>query len=325
MVEYHLVRCVQGEGGAHLSTAQPWAESEREGSESRPMIGYDAQRKIVLVVASVNRVVHPALCCSVISPRLDQMLSRATRATTNALRSTAQLTHTPRTASPLHIRTMASSTDGLVVTVSADGKVNAPSNDLSSLQSQWTASRADATKPGTTRLLYGSTTPYAAVSLGKQNTYVPKTGPDAVDDGNEGEYLRNQNLEKIRIAVAKGVRALRDIGSPQTGTDSAPPQRKLGVETTASPHAAATGALLATYQTNHFRTRGATGSHAFECAAEKQGGKEIEIVPASDAKAEELLDTEDAVGGDVPLSWQTGTAYAEAQNLSRELAETPAK
>lgn len=304
----------------HRSAA---AEIQIEATtEHRPMIGYEANGKIAVVAAQREILSkHQGLLrVQLILFLLHPMLTRGLRAT--ALRTRPQFN---KAFTPSSIRTMASSPDALVITVSADGKVNAPATESGNLQSQWSASRADAAKAGTTRLLYGDSTPYAAVSLGKQNTYVPKTGPDAVDDGNEGEYLRNQHLERIRVAVAKGVRALREVGPPQKGSDTAPPPRKLGVETTASPHAAAVGALLATYQTNHFRTRGAAGSHAFECAAEQQGGKEIDIVPASDAKAEELLDTEDAIGGDVPLSWQTGTAYAEAQNLSRELAETPAK
>ena len=78
------------------------------------------------------------------------------------------------------------------------------------ITAQWQRSRASSAKTGELRVLFPSdSVPIAAVALGEQKE-APKTGPDALPSANI--FLRNENLERTRLAAAKGARALRDLG-----------------------------------------------------------------------------------------------------------------
>jgi aminopeptidase len=191
---------------------------------------------------------------------------------------------------------------------------------------QWSNARvADANKPGQVRVFYPLSSKeavVAAVSLQGQAKPAPQTAPDTVPA--QDVYQRNEHLEQTRVAVAKGVRALREVAASSTETDaakSANQPRTFAVDTFTSPHAAAVGAGLALWQVNHFRTRGPRAAMNEDYAL--QGGRNIEVVPLSNGAA--LNDEGDELkSSKVPLSWETGKVYAEAQNWSRELEETPA-
>lgn len=219
------------------------------------------------------------------------------------------------------LRTM-SSLLGKVVRIDAEGA--APS--LASLQevaaqiaSQWQVSRASSAKPGECRLLFpAQSEPIAAVASGEQHP-APVTGPDALPPASI--FLRNERLEETRRAVAKGVRALRDLG--KVDEDG----QVIEVDTFSSAHAAAVGATLGLWNVNHFKTRGTAPAWGKPLA--KQGGRHIEIVPLHGAVSEEKKkalrdDGDDLASTGTPLSWHTGEVYARAQNWSRELQETAA-
>ncbi|EPQ26995.1 uncharacterized protein PFL1_05631 [Pseudozyma flocculosa PF-1] len=210
---------------------------------------------------------------------------------------------------------------GVVVGVDPSGSSTAKSVDVSA---QWKAARANTAKHGNLRLFYPEGKPaVAAVSVGEQKK-APHTGPDVLPA--EPVYLRNERLERTRLAAAKGAKAIRDLGAGPDDKGDAPVKRTIGVDSMASPHAAATGAILGMWNVNHFKTRGK--APAWGRPADVQGGNEIEIAPidgAADVEAKkQLRDESDDVKSSVPLSWHTGEVYAKAQNWARELKETPA-
>lgn len=223
--------------------------------------------------------------------------------------------------------------DGIVLGIDPSGKPLAPTGDAipSDISAQWAASRASAAKPGQLRVFYNAPAPVAAVSLGEQRP-APTTAPDALPSVAE-TFLRNERLERTRLAAAKGARALRDQAAPlpAEGVDkSAPaPRRTIAVDSMHSPHAAAVGAYLGLWSVNHFKTRGPNARWGAEPAL--QGGRDIEVTPLAAPGAEEtakksLKDEGDTLKpAQIPLSWWTGEVYAKAQNWARELKETPAK
>ncbi|PWZ00296.1 putative cytosol aminopeptidase [Testicularia cyperi] len=211
---------------------------------------------------------------------------------------------------------------GVVVGVDTSGVSTAKNVDVSA---QWKASRASSSRFNDLRVFYPETgVPVAALSLGEQKA-APTTAPDTLPS--EEAFLRNEQLERVRLAAAKGVKAIRDLGAGPDDKGDAPVERTIALDAMNSPHAAATGANLALWNCNHFKTRGKTP--AFNKPANVQGGKEITVVPAQGAADESakkaLKDSGDEVQGAVPaLSWYTGEVYAHAQNWARELKETPA-
>ncbi|KAL9940346.1 hypothetical protein V8E36_001051 [Tilletia maclaganii] len=229
--------------------------------------------------------------------------------------------------------------DGVVVGISDAGSPTTQSFGSESLSadaisSQWAAARtanAKNARPGLLRVFYPQKEDgpvVAAVSLGAQKS-APTTAPDALP-ANADVFLRNERLERTRAAAGKGARALRDA-STYNGVEELP-RRTFAVDTMHSPHAAAEGANLALWTVNHFKTKGASPrSHSFRRDADLKGGKEITVVPlgadTEDAQRS-LLDAGDELQGKIDpafqLSWNTGEIYAQAQNLAREWAETPA-
>lgn len=215
----------------------------------------------------------------------------------------------------------ASNFAGVVVGVDTAGASTAKSVDITS---QWKAARASTTKSGELRVFYpADAAPVAALSVGEQKK-APTTGPDFLPA--ESTYLRNERLEKTRLAAAKGVKAIRDLGAGPDDKGDAPVKRTIGLDSLGSPHAAATGAFLGLWNVNHFKTRGK--NPAWGKPADVQGGKEVDVAPleggADEAAKKALKDEGDEVKGSVPLSWYTGEVYAKAQNWARELKETPA-
>jgi aminopeptidase len=132
----------------------------------------------------------------------------------------------------------------------------------------------------------------------------PTSGPDSLSSAEL--YLRNEHLEETRVAAAKGARALRElpvIGAE--GEDGSQPRRTIALDSFTSPHAAATGALLALWKVNHFKTKSPTG--AFDKEYDLQGGREIKVVPLQGGDSAAIKDTGDEVkDSPVPLSWKTG-------------------
>ncbi|SJX63554.1 probable Cytosol aminopeptidase [Sporisorium reilianum f. sp. reilianum] len=215
----------------------------------------------------------------------------------------------------------ASSLAGVVVGVDTNGSSTAKDVNVSA---QWKASRASSSRSNELRVFYPDNgTPVAAVSLGEQKA-APTTTPDLTPS--ETTFLRNEQLERVRLAAAKGVKAIRDLGAGPEDKGDAPVQRNIGLDTMSSPHAAATGANLGLWTVNHFKTRGKNAAHGKDATV--QGGKEINVVPvegaADEAAKKQLKDAGDDVPSVAPLSWYTGEVYAEAQNWARELKETPA-
>ncbi len=248
--------------------------------------------------------------------------------------------------------------DGVVLAIGPDGKpyntaaieyatkANAIASSSSSgdlpaqLAAQWTASRAQASKPSQLRVFYPTSgspadaPAIAAVSIGTQRP-APSTAPDALPE--PSVYLRNELLERTRLAAAKGVRAIKDLGAPQPPTEgekkTTPTPRAIAVDEMYSPHAAAVGANLALYHFNHFKTLGGVEKAGYKLDASLQGGAAIKAIPASDSQEggkdehDELLAAGAGSSGEagIPqLSWKTGAVYAKAQNWARELKETPA-
>lgn len=223
----------------------------------------------------------------------------------------------------------AASIDGVVVGISG-GKPAGTADELArvtsvDIASQWAASRASNTKPGQLRVFYPakpSEPIVAAVSLAGDQKPAPTTAPDALPDAQT--YLRNENLEWSRIATAKGAKALKEHGgvgaeaekekaSSDDSIRSKLIKRTIAVDSFASAHAAATGANLALWEVNHFKTKAAHA--AFGEPYDMQGGRDIEVVPLSGGRTREekqkVLDHGDEVkGSSVPLSFFTGEVYA---------------
>ncbi len=226
----------------------------------------------------------------------------------------------------LSYRTMSSSAGsslaGVVVGVDTNGASTAKNVDVSA---QWKASRASSSRSNELRVFYPDNgTPVAAVSLGEQKA-APTTTPDLTPS--EKVYLRNEQLERVRLAAAKGVKAIRDLGAGPDDKGDVPVERIVALDAMSSPHAAAAGANLGLWSVNHSRPEARTTLLTARIAA-IQGGKEIKVVPvdgaADESAKKQLKDAGDDVPSVAPLSWYTGEVYAEAQNWARELKETPA-
>lgn len=215
-------------------------------------------------------------------------------------------------------RTAPIAVDGIVLGM-REGKALAAGDALAKYTSldpaaQWAAARtSDAGAPGQVRVLYPSSANeavVAAVSVTAERKPAPTTAPDRLPAAET--YLRNEHLEQTRIAAAKGVRALRDIPPPASSSSDAPKtlaRRAFAVDAFTSPHAAATGANLALWKLNHFKTRGMEAAMDQEYAV--QGGRNIEVRPldATNASATtKLIDEADGVKGGktLQLSWHTG-------------------
>lgn len=211
---------------------------------------------------------------------------------------------------------------GKVVRIDSEGA--APSlaslpEVASQVASQWKTSRASTVKPGECRLLFPAQShPIAGVASGEQPR-APQTGPDSLPPKNV--FLRNERLEWTRLAAAKGVRALRELGKINGE------KQVIEVDSFSSSHAAAVGAILGLWNVNHFKTRGPMPG--WDLPLDKQGGRHISIAPmkglASQDEKNSLRDEDDDLcSTGTPLSWYTGEVYAHAQNWSRELQEVPA-
>lgn len=221
--------------------------------------------------------------------------------------------------------------DGIVVGVQA-AKTSASSDVIQKFTSvnvpnQWASARTSGDEvAGQVRVFYPPSSQesvVAAVSLPSNTKPAPANGPDKIASATT--FLRNEQLEHTRTAAAKGVRALRGVpaASPNNGQSNEKQRRAFAVDQLQSPHAAATGAGLALWKLNHFKTRG--DGAAFDKEYDLQGGRDIDVVPLQGEDPAALLDQGDEVKGKtIPLSWQTGKVYAEAQNWARELKETPA-
>ena len=212
---------------------------------------------------------------------------------------------------PFH-RTM--TTLGRVLSVDIQGKASTLSSEAETaaqVNAQWSVSRACASKAGELRVLYPSNSgPVAAVAAGEQHS-APVSSPDTLPVAEE--FLRNERLERTRLAAAKGVRALRSLGKNEGPCSVA-------VDAFDSAHAAATGAILGLWEANHFKTR---NGGKWGQPADEQGGRHIQVKPLVSGDA--LKDSGDPLASSATqLSWQTGEVYARAQNWARELADTPA-
>ena len=209
---------------------------------------------------------------------------------------------------------------GKVVGINAQGNPGALQSDAHTAQqvtAQWAASNASADKANELRVLFPDSGPVAALATGEHKP-APTTAPDVLPS--DADFLRDERLERSRLAAAKGTRALRDLRGGAVEPFS------IAVDSFASPHAAATGANLGLWSVNHLKTRGSLAAHGK--ATELQGGRHVSAVPLegaeSDADKKKLADADDELKSTAaPLSWWTGEVYARAQNWSRELQELP--
>lgn len=235
------------------------------------------------------------------------------------------------------VSTMSAPLDGIVLGVSPDGAfptaAAAHADAVAQAKASWTPSRADATKFGQLRVSYpDAELAVASVSLGATKP-APTTAPDFLPAA--PVYLRNEQLERTRLAAAKGAKALRDVGPPasakvesEEGKPAAPIPRTFAIDTMQSAHAAAEGAHLSLFKFNNYKTLGGQGKAGYGLPVSQQSGREFSFIPLTGA---ETVDTGDELkdliaAHSVPqLSWKTGEVYAKAQNWARELKETPAK
>lgn len=222
--------------------------------------------------------------------------------------------------------------DGIVLLIDSNGKPisstsSASSFDSASFESQWSNSRASSEKFGQLRTFYpqdAQSPVITAVSLGRQKP-APTTASDKLPAANI--YLRNELQERTRLAAAKGIKAVRDVGSSvkKEKDSKAPTPRTIAVEPTSLPHASAVGAHLALWKCDLFKSKNGT----FGLDPQLQAGREIEVIPlggdSSKEAKQELKDENDEVKADEKLSWWTGEVYAKAQNYARDVGETPAK
>ncbi|KAM0787749.1 hypothetical protein ACM66B_003806 [Microbotryomycetes sp. NB124-2] len=158
------------------------------------------------------------------------------------------------------------------------------------VQPLWSSSRAK-DKAGEVRVFY---------NVGQDGQTVV-----AVSAGNEQKEVDDAKLAELsRKNAAVATHALRAANS-----------NKFAIDPLYSAHAAAVGATLAAfdgYQSNHHKSTTA--------AKEKLAPVEIELA----GDGEQQLASEQGKDGRIPLTWDTGKVYAQAQNLARELMELPA-
>ena len=189
---------------------------------------------------------------------------------------------------------------GKVVGINAQGNPGALQSDAHTAQqvtAQWAASNASADKANELRVLFPDSGPVAALATGEQKP-APTTAPDVLPS--DADFLRDERLERSRLAAAKGTRALRDLRGGAVEPFS------IAVDSFASPHAAATGANLGLWSVNHLKTRGSLAAHGK--ATELQGGRHVSAVPLegaeSDADKKKLADADDELKSTAtPLSW----------------------
>ncbi|KAM0750484.1 hypothetical protein T439DRAFT_339873 [Meredithblackwellia eburnea MCA 4105] len=156
---------------------------------------------------------------------------------------------------------------------------------VSEVERLWTASKAK-DSAGTARTFYGvDGKTVVAVSAGK---------PGRKKD-------ENASKETVRKNAAIAVHALKAAGS-----------KSFAIDTVDSPHSAAVGATLASFEWNLKTTSEA-----------KAKLEPVEIKPLVEDSAA-TLESENGKNGKLKLDWKTGVIYGQAQNLARELKETPA-
>lgn len=236
------------------------------------------------------------------------------------------------------LSTMSAPVDGIVVGVQPDGAFPAatatPHPDaVAAAQAAWVPSRADAAKFGQLRVTHPSADlSVASVSLGAAKA-APTTGPDALPAPDV--FLRNERLERTRLAAAKGAKALRDLGPPPSaagpeaegGKPAAPVPRTFAIDPMHSAHAAAEGAHLGLFKFNNYKTQGGQGKAGYGLPASQQAGREFGLVSLNGSSAlDEGDELKDLIAAQsIPqLGWKTGEVYAKAQNWARELKEMPA-
>ncbi|KAK4046983.1 hypothetical protein OIV83_005669 [Microbotryomycetes sp. JL201] len=157
----------------------------------------------------------------------------------------------------------------------------------------WTSSRAKE-KAGEVRVFY---------NVGQQAQTV--VAVSAGKDQNQADDAARAELSRKNAAIA--THALRAANSKQ-----------FAIDPLYSAHAAAVGANLAAFdgfQSNHHKSTTA--------AKEKLAPVEIELAGGDNSQQAQLA-SEQAKDGRIALTWETGTVYAKAQNLARELMELPA-
>ncbi|KAI8322649.1 hypothetical protein GQ54DRAFT_287628 [Martensiomyces pterosporus] len=110
------------------------------------------------------------------------------------------------------------------------------------------------------------------------------------------ESLKASKSEIVRTAVANGVKRLRANNVSKVSVASMPCQ-----------HASGEAVPLALYKFDAFKSK----------KGEKEEGEKEEEVVVTHASSEPC-------GSDLSHGWETGRVYAEAQNLARDLANTPA-
>ncbi|KAK4046779.1 hypothetical protein OIO90_006445 [Microbotryomycetes sp. JL221] len=162
----------------------------------------------------------------------------------------------------------------------------------------WSNSRAK-DKAGEVRVFYN-------VGQQGQTVVAVSAGKDETKSTGSGEAQENTLKELSRKNAAIATHALRAANS-----------KRFAIDPLHSAHSAAVGATLASwdgYQSNHHKSTTA--------AKEKLAPVEIDL--AGDAKQAPSLSSEKGSDGRIPLSWETGKIYAQAQNLARELMELPA-
>jgi aminopeptidase len=163
---------------------------------------------------------------------------------------------------------------------------NSTKNEIAKL---WAGSKANIEKAGETRVFYdlqGKTV--AVVSTGK------------VSDKGSVQVVENRLKEVSRRTAALGLLSLKGQSST-----------RMAIDPVYSPHAAAVGSHLASWVWNLKSTTSA-----------KALLEPVEIECLGSQTAE--LSSEKAHQGRIALDWNTGTIYAKAQNMARELMETPA-
>ncbi|GAA5843580.1 hypothetical protein JCM11251_007122 [Rhodosporidiobolus azoricus] len=172
------------------------------------------------------------------------------------------------------------------VAVKEGGSV-ASSTASSQIPQLWQASRA---KEKDTRVFYnvdGATV--VAVGTGKAK------------ERKGGEAEENTLKEQARRTAAVATHALKAAGS-----------KSFLIDPVSSAHSAAVGATLASFQWN------------LKTTTEAKAKLEPVEIGLLGEKQEPTLESEKAKEGRIPLDWETGKVYGQAQNFARTLMEIPA-
>jgi len=165
----------------------------------------------------------------------------------------------------------------------------APAQLAPTLEQLW-ATANTLNKPGVSRTFYG---------VGQAQTVVAVSVPAKSSEA--GEAGENGLKEMSRKTAAVATHALKAANA-----------NKLAIDPLYSAHSAAVGATLASWTFNLKSTTAAK--------------KELDKVELSvlGGQAEPTLASDKPSGGKIPLDWDTGIIYGQAQNLARELMELPA-